>query len=182
MSLAIQFVSEGLIECVGDIPNVAKGDDSRKVCAGKVSSLEKCCTIERYGFREPCPGAVEYALEQRPPEVDFIVEVGLMEYRVSAELNPMEIGDVVKYRAPKTHTFVEDRAMKVGAPLKDSLTERRGPVEDRFIEIEVCLENRTPKIHIFFKNNRPEINDVSECTPDARDIFVKKDLVVFVAF
>ena len=182
MSLTVQFVSEGLIECVGDIPNVAEGNDSRKVCAGKVSSSEKCCTIERYGFREPCPSAVEYALEQRAPEVDFIVEVRLMEYRVSAKLNPMEVGDVVKYRTPKTDTFVEDRAMEVRTPLKNSLTERRGPVEDRFIEIEVCLKERPPKIYIFLKDNRPEINDVSKCTPDARDIFVKKDLVVFVAF
>ena len=182
MPLSRQFVSEGLIECVGDIPNIAKRNDSHKLRPRKVSSSEKRCTTEHCCFGEPCSAAVKYILEQRAPEVDLTVEVRLVEYSVSAELDPMEVSDIVKSCPPKTDTFMEDRAMKVGAPLENSLTECGGPMKNGFIEIEVRLKEGTPKIHIFFKDNRPEIYDISKCTPDASDILVKKDLVVLVAF
>ena len=182
MSPSTQLVPDRLIECVGDIPNIAKRNDSHKLRASKVNGSEKCCTIEGCGFGKPCSGAIKYTLEQRAPEVDLAVEVRLVKYSVSAELNPMEVGDVVKSCTPKTDTFVEDRTMKVGAPLENSLTERGGPMKNGFIKIEVRLKERTPKIHILLEDNRPEIYDISKCTPYASDILVEKDLVVFVAF
>ena len=180
--LSPEFVFERLVKCVRDVPNVAKGSDSHEMCARKVSSSEKRGTIKRCCLWEPCPGAVEYTLEQGAPEVDFIVKVGLMEYGVPTELNPMEVSNVVKFHTPETDTFVEDSTMKVGASLEDSLTEPRGPMKNGFIEINVRLKERTPKIDIFFEDYCPKINDVSKCTPDARDILVEKDLVVVAAF
>ena len=47
-----------------------------------------------------------------------------MEDSVFIELNPMEIGDVMKSRPPKTGTLMENCTVKIGAFLKDSFTKR----------------------------------------------------------
>lgn len=142
----------------------------------------ECGVIERCRLREPCPCTIKDTLEPGATEVNDIVEISLMEYDICTKFNPMKIGDIVESRSPKTDALVEDRVVKIGAPLEDSFPECTGTMEDGFIEIEVCLKKRAPKVHIFLEDDRSEIDDVFKRTPDAREVLVEKNPVIFVAF